>query len=39
MITKDMAATLMFTFFMGFSIGNFFNIVDTFFQEQEDANL
>ena len=39
MITKDMAATLMFTFFMGFCIGNFFNIVDTFFQEKEDADL
>lgn len=39
MITKDMAANLIFAFFMGFCIGNFFNIVDTFFQEKEDANL
>lgn len=28
-----------FTFLMGFALGNFFNILDTFFQEKEDADL
>ena len=38
-MSTDMAANIIFAFVIGFCLGNFFNILDTFFQEQEDANI
>ena len=38
-MTMNEAANMIFAFFMGFAIGNFFNILDNFFQEKEDANI
>lgn len=35
----ELTVKFAFAFLMGFAIGNFFNIIDSFFQEKEDANL